>query len=58
MIGEMDEAFALMEQGLERGSWADAQSLWRDPGLDDLRSDPRYYSMMKRFGMPVEQMKQ
>jgi serine/threonine protein kinase/tetratricopeptide (TPR) repeat protein len=50
MLGEKDAAFAALEQATAAGSHVD--EFKTDPGLDNLRSDPRYADLLRRIGLP------
>jgi serine/threonine-protein kinase len=48
-LGENDEAFAWLEKAYEsRDEWL--VGLRNDPGLDSIRSDPRFQNLMQRMG--------
>jgi DNA-binding winged helix-turn-helix (wHTH) protein/TolB-like protein len=50
-VGNVDDAFAYLNKALER---RDAQVLLLEcePTFDSLRSDPRYYELLRRIGFP------
>jgi len=49
-LGEKDNAFLWMEKAYDaRGPIGD---ILIDPGLDNLRSDPRYADLLRRMGLP------
>ena len=50
MLREKDAAFAALEQAVAAGSHIDNIKL--EPGLDSLRSDPRYADLLRRIGLP------
>ncbi len=49
-LGENDAAFEWIERGLEEG---DATLLWRlpTPGFNELRTDPRFATLLQRLGI-------
>lgn len=47
MLGDRDGAYAAIERYLELEP--DVESLFRDPYLEELRQDPRYSELIKRF---------
>lgn len=49
LVGDKESAFAALEKAFRQRSSSIAQ-LKVDPGLDPLRDDPRFYSMLKRVG--------
>ncbi len=51
MIGETEEAMAWLERAYEE---RDPQLLAvkTDPGMDPLRSDPRFQDLLRRIGFP------
>jgi tetratricopeptide (TPR) repeat protein len=48
-IGDSAAAFATLDKGIEQRAYM--LRLRVDPGLDPLRSDPRFASLMKRVGL-------
>jgi tetratricopeptide (TPR) repeat protein len=50
VLGELDSAFAWLEQGVEAGSWATLY-LGIGPWADPLRDDPRYQALLDRIGL-------
>ncbi len=50
MLGEKDAAFAALEKAVAAGNHVDTIKV--DPGLDNLRSDPRYADLLRRMGLP------
>lgn len=50
-LGERDRAFAHLEEGLEYREWW-LSALKVNPIFDGLRADPRYYSLLRRTGLP------
>ena len=50
LLGEKDAAFAALEQAVAAGNAVDMIKL--DPALDNLRSDPRYATLLRRIGLP------
>jgi hypothetical protein len=49
-LGRIDEAFALIDQLLAERS-AYAEQIPFDPGLDPLRSDPRFDRVLEKLGL-------
>jgi serine/threonine protein kinase/tetratricopeptide (TPR) repeat protein len=49
-LGEKDAAFAALEKAAAVGSHLDG--IKAEPGLDNLRSDPRYADLLRRIGLP------
>ena len=50
-LGEKDQAIASLEQGYTN---RDQSMMWLkvSPGIDDLRSDPRFKDLLRRVGLP------
>ncbi len=49
-LGENDKGFAWLEKAYEqRESWLQTLKIW--PGLDSVRSDPRFIAMLKKVGL-------
>lgn len=46
-LGDLDDAFALIEQGLREGDWY-YRLLYTDPGWDVLRGEPRFQALLER----------
>jgi tetratricopeptide (TPR) repeat protein len=49
-LGEKDKAFEQLELALEY-KWYVAPTLWVDPALDPLRSDPRFEALLTKTGL-------
>jgi len=49
-LGEKEEAFAALEKALETRDW-NVVFLKTDPGLDNLRSDPRFPGLLQRLNL-------
>jgi adenylate cyclase len=49
-LGENDKAFESLEEGYSRKSF-EIPSLQFDLVLDNLRSDPRFQSLLRRMGL-------
>lgn len=49
-LGERERAFALIEKLYETRS-LDLLGLKGDPAWDDLRSEPRFQNLLRRFGL-------
>jgi Tfp pilus assembly protein PilF len=54
LLGEVDQAFQWLERSLE--SERPGIAAVDDPGLDSLRSDPRWISLLQRMGKSPEQL--
>ncbi|MEP6995663.1 MAG: protein kinase [Acidobacteriota bacterium] len=52
-LGQLDRAFAQLEKALEERSHG-LTFLLVDPGVDPLRSDPRFDALIRRVGLPRE----
>ena len=50
LLREKDAAFANLEKAVDEGQEVDDMKL--DPGLDNLRSDPRFANLLRRIGLP------
>jgi tetratricopeptide (TPR) repeat protein len=50
LLGEKDAAFKALERAADAGQQLDYFKL--DPGLDNIRSDPRYADLLRRIGLP------
>ena len=50
-LGEKDKAFQWLEQGYQNHDFF-MTFLKTDPGVDPLRSDPRFAAMLKKIGVP------
>ena len=51
-LGEMDQAFAYFEKAYEERRYNNLVFLKVEPGLDPLRSDPRYHDLLRRMNLP------
>jgi len=52
-LGENDKAFEWFEKALEdRSGWL--ANLNVEPGLDPIRSDPRFQDLVRRVGLPPQ----
>ena len=51
-LGDKDAAFHWLDKGFEDRSWPMVY-LKVEPRFDSLRSDPRFYSLLTRIGLPV-----
>src|SRR5215472_13641280 len=51
-IGDKDEAFRLLQKSYEQHSAAGILYLGIDPFWYGMRSDPRYFDLMRRIGLP------
>ena len=51
VLGENDQAFQLLERAYSAHD-LQLQYIGVDPGLDSLRSDPRFHDLMRRVGLP------
>ena len=51
-LGEKDRALDLLEQAYREKSLAMVWYLRMDPRIDNLRSDPRFQSLIQRFNFP------
>ena len=49
-LGEKDQAFALLEKSY-RDHTVDMLTLYYDPLIDNLRSDPRFADLLRRVGL-------
>ncbi|HEY9502502.1 MAG TPA: protein kinase [Pyrinomonadaceae bacterium] len=49
-LGDKDQAFQWLERSLQDGGW-EITFLKVDPGVDSLRSDPRFNDLVKRLGL-------
>lgn len=49
-LGEKDQAFALLEKSY-REHTVDMLTLYYDPLIDNLRSDPRFADLLRRVGL-------
>jgi tetratricopeptide (TPR) repeat protein len=50
LLGEKDAALTALERAADAGQQLDYFTL--DPGLDSVRSDPRYTDLLRRIGLP------
>jgi adenylate cyclase len=53
LLGEKDLAFQYLDRAYE-SHWSDLLNMNADPELDSLRSDPRFLSLRRRVGLPVQ----
>jgi len=50
-LGDTDKALALLEKARQEHSWDIAWQIKADPRIDNLRSDPRFQSLLRRVGV-------
>jgi TolB-like protein/Flp pilus assembly protein TadD len=55
-LGEKDQAFEYLEKAFEQRSWDMVWCLKADLRTDNLRSDPRFADLLKRVGLPQQQV--
>jgi len=48
-LGEIDKGFEWLERSFSRGE--DISSIKYDPDFDGIRTDPRYFELLKRLGL-------
>src|SRR6266481_454325 len=51
-LGNKDKAFEYLEKAYQERCWDIAWCLKADPRTDNLRSDPRFQSLLQRVGLP------
>jgi TolB-like protein/Flp pilus assembly protein TadD len=51
-LGEKDQAFEWLERAYEERAFSLVMNLKAEPGLDQLRSDPRFQDLLDRIGLP------
>ncbi len=51
-LGNKDKAFEYLEKAYQERCWDIAWCLKADPRIDNLRSDPRFQSLLQRVGLP------
>jgi tetratricopeptide (TPR) repeat protein len=50
-LGHKDEAFESLERAFRERTWDIAWQIKADPRIDNLRSDPRFQSLLRRAGL-------
>jgi TolB-like protein/DNA-binding winged helix-turn-helix (wHTH) protein/Flp pilus assembly protein TadD len=50
-LGQTDKAFEWLERAFQEHSWDIAWQIKADPRIDNLRSDPRFQSLLRRAGL-------
>jgi TolB-like protein/DNA-binding winged helix-turn-helix (wHTH) protein len=50
-LGQTDPAFEWLERAFQEHSWDIAWQIKADPRIDNLRSDPRFQSLLRRAGL-------
>ena len=50
-LGQTDQAFEWLERAFQEHSWDVAWQIKADPRIDNLRSDPRFQSLLRRAGL-------
>jgi hypothetical protein len=53
-LGDKDRAFGYLARAFRERSLELAGGLEADPGVDSLRSDPRFQSLVSQVGLPVQ----
>jgi len=51
-LGEKEEAFEFLERAYREKCWDLVWQLKNDPRIDNLRSDPRFQDLLRRFAFP------
>jgi TolB-like protein/DNA-binding winged helix-turn-helix (wHTH) protein/Tfp pilus assembly protein PilF len=51
-LGNKDKAFELLDEAYRERCWDIAWQIRADPRIDNLRSDPRFQSLLRRVGLP------
>ena len=55
-LGEKDKAFAFLDQAVRERSFELSEGDFRaDPAIDNLRSDPRFQTLISQMGLPSQQ---
>jgi hypothetical protein len=50
-LDKKDKAFEMLEKARQERSWDIAWQIKADPRIDNLRSDPRFQSFLRRVGV-------